>query len=106
MNPNRECRLCNEPIKATDYIHLIPQPIVSVDSMLVETVNNADEYRGVLEKLKKITDCPACILSIIRQAKIPKEHRYVLAEIGFDYKKESASYFSATRADNEACYWQ
>jgi len=81
-NPNRACGVCSKLLKE-------PQPDLA---RMLDTVN---QYKGkifevildddsieflwgredcekeVLEKLRDITDCPACILSALRQSGVP-----------------------------------
>jgi len=100
MNPNRICGLCNgvyTDADLPDMIALLPDPEEYQDEdatgkwytpMLTTDANVA------LGKIRELTECPACILSAIRQRGIP-----VPVVSDFNYQKESEAYLS--ERDNE-----
>ena len=84
MNPDRYCRMCNgatKPVelqKAIDWVwgNAVFDP---------EDENYLALYdeRTMMEMRRMVDDCPACILSVIRQGRLH------LIGLDFDYKKEA-----------------
>ena len=102
MNPDRVCGMCKmmdwEQPSIADLIALLPTP---------EECSTEDKYgyryfsgdKIDIEPLRRITNCPACLLSAIRQSGIP-----VPAVQGFDYKKECDGIWSELNADHPPEY--
>lgn len=97
MNPARACRVCGiiggavipKPEALAAMVALFPAgPIPPYDD---ETGRNAyhDAVNAAMPKVRELADdCPACILSAIRQAGVPA----FLPE-GFDFKSEMRGIF-------------
>jgi len=100
MNPDRECRMCPEddPADLKELIALLPDPNEHIEyneyggTYLNQHLNTLVE--DAMIEIRKLTDCPACILSALRQKGIP-----VPLVTTFDYRKESKAYLS--ERDNE-----
>lgn len=99
LNPQRECRMCkladNKQPNLSWVMEILPKteqykktnPIAGFD--MVEYPGFDEAFKSILPQLKRRAgDCPACILSAIRQAKIPVD----MAE-GFDYKTEVEAFW-------------
>ena len=80
-NPARECYLCQNNCASAQDLHALAEALKK---------EYGDEYQYITdEDLKRIrdaaADCPACILSVIQQAKIYAWEK-------FNYKKELAEW--------------
>lgn len=100
MNPNRECRMCAAAER--EYGEGSQQPISDLIAAL------GDGQQDGMKALRELAcDCPACILSAIRQsglrgAELARQREGVYGSSGdidgtwmaFDFKKESAAFWS------------
>ena len=82
MNPNRSCRLCKQPRDIPGIIKSLPHHRSYYD----------DEGKpvgvGLLAQIRTAcSNCPACILAIVRQAAITPV-------VDFDYKEEVARWWA------------
>ena len=107
MNPARKCRMCEEldQVPLEKLIALLPNPenyikpiwgdnALSDDVLITGSYYNGYEYTpelvAAIDALrKKSQGCPACMLSVIRQSKIP-----VPVIRDFNYKKEVAEWWN------------
>ena len=98
MNPNRECRMCDivdsERIPLNELIKILPQPRRReeiINNELVQCdIANIGEIKEAFKVLRdKASNCPACILAVLRQLKIES---YL---VDFNFKKETDSAFSS-----------
>ena len=115
MNPERHCRMCDfmeesQP-EMSDLLAMFPDESEYVstksnenesdDGVLImcELYNeyDSDVLNKVLIKLRGITECPACIMSALRQKGIP-----VPEVTNFDYKAESERIFDDAREQDLA----
>ena len=89
MNPNRRCRMCE--IAKIEQI-----PIEELKKVLQLPLEHQDDFGSIsyvmdgdkpLQEIQNLTNCPACILSAIRQS---GQISYMYE---FDYKKECESFF-------------
>ena len=79
MNPNRVCGMCkmtdNEQIDIKDMLAILPDPteyIIKDDFLVSFNVAFDKIVDDALSKLRELTgNCPACILSALRQKGIP-----------------------------------
>jgi len=98
MNPDRECRFC----AAVDGKQI---PIATLIAALpTRTVSDFDPLGSVdIGALREVSsNCPACILAAIRQAKLPV---YLVQD--FDFKKEVAEFWAERnneRLEHETYY--
>ena len=98
MNPHRECRMCDFAGTANDLtalLAMIPKDIL-VDGEITgfPMVANEDEILAAFKKVRsEASDCPACILAVIRQSKTQ-------VMVPFDYEKEKRSFWDAANAEN------
>jgi len=93
MNPRRECGVC-------EMLQEVQQPIEIIKNLFPSPRENNDpspwgtfskECDAALKELRKITECPACILSAIRQSKA--------VTYEFDYKEEMKSVMDDVNED-------
>lgn len=105
LNPNRVCRMCfmldQKQPKLADLIALMPATVVIRTEWGSESIEfkSLPEAEAAFVKVREAAgNCPACILSALRQAKIPAP----MME-GFDYAKEGnsirADYYEAQNTD-------
>ena len=89
MNPGRSCNMC-------DYTDGLSSGLSEMVSIVKASVKNfIDKHgfetwviddeteEGIIEKIRDISDCPACILSALRQSGVPAS-----MFLSFNYKKE------------------
>lgn len=104
LNPERKCRFCQKaeqetrPMKElTAVLHKTKQQVDALgDQRTID--NDAEIWKKAINKLKELTgDCPACILSAIRQANC-------VSECNFDYKAEVNSFWADFRYDSYGDY--
>lgn len=111
LNPNRKCRACLLLDGGGTYGRMAEIALIlpaenpfklpySEQSGKKEHVF-LKELEQILPALREATDnCPACIMAILRQSKIP-----VPAVAGFDFKKEMAAIFSEQEQDDREVYY-
>jgi hypothetical protein len=100
MNPNRICGMCRhsgfeqKPIK--ELISALQEDVKAQKFIPTTSPYHLEEL--ILDNIRLLTDCPACILSAIRQGFI---QGYDIDEDGvsafyvkFDYKKECEKFWS------------
>ena len=92
MNPKRECRMCGEPVNIAEILPLLPKPVYKSvydqnDWELYKYIDNTKELEKSVDIIKKFTNCPACILAVMRQ-------NNKFGQAYYDYKKERADWWT------------
>jgi len=100
MNPRRECGVC-EMLQEVQYpievmTALFPEPLENIDYATSKWDEYRKECQAALKELEKITQCPACILSALRQSKT--------TESGYDYKDMMRGVMDQVNEDRNANY--
>ncbi len=94
-NPDRECRMCGDPVNVREAVSKIPVVEEKDDTMgwLNVLVNLAD--------IKKLTTCPACILAVLIAIRAAHSGAYVLVKPRFDYKAEHEAWWKMVNENQE-----
>ena len=87
MNPNRDCDMCGYADSSSIDLRALSRMvkgrvIVSNTEQSFESYSIDGSETDVINEIRKATDCPACILAVIRQSEYP----FMFGS--FDYKKE------------------
>ena len=103
LNPDRECKMCVH--FEDDYDSDLPAMIAIVKSSVdgfedewgneVWKIKDGVDEIEVVKNLKAITNCPACILSAMRQSGAP-----AMLFGSFDYKAEKKSLWDCVNEDS------
>jgi len=100
-NPNRVCNLCNfcdggAPLK--ELVAFVKKYIQSKQNDFGgKDFWSTDEESVVLAGLREMNNCPACILSALRQSGAPFLFQ------SFDFKKEKAALWDNVNVDEMGC---
>jgi hypothetical protein len=101
MRPDRHCAMCQHiedesPPNLKNMISIINEATLTLESEWggeYTSFVEPETEKSVIEKLKKITSCPACILSALRQSGC----NYMFTS--FDYKKEKEKFWQPINAE-------
>lgn len=90
LNPSRECRVCGnkEPVNQKD-VKFIKNNDIELEKMEGggNRILGTEKLEKAIKKLRQVYDCPVCIFSILRQAKID------LSLSGFHLDEEMREYW-------------
>lgn len=109
-NPNRKCGLCemvgNDQPETKDMVKVIKkytkgEKIIYDDEDFHNSFKEGATAEIILKELKKITDCPACILTAIR---ISKTSSLFLKE-DFDFHSEREDFFNTHKDEPPEYYY-
>ena len=84
MNPNRSCRICKHPRDIPSIVKSLPPDL---RSSYYDDKGNPTGVVLLAQIRTACNNCPACILTIVRQASITPV-------VDFDYKEEVAKWWA------------
>lgn len=100
LNPNRECGMCGEKAnykKEIEFVNRNYKILISKRDKKTYGIEGTycENFRNKIKKLKERIDCPACVLSILRQSKIDNVY------FEYDYKEEAEKWWQEKREEEE-----
>jgi hypothetical protein len=106
-NPDRECLMCRYALCKTSkedvekMVKIILDSIIEYDKgdFYTEVFCDGLSESIVMEQIREISPCPACILSALVLAKKPSMFP------SFDYKEEKKKVFTSYKSDREFPYY-
>ncbi len=84
-NPDRGCRMCEDPVNIRE---------------VAPTIFLVEDSEIPMEVIWGITECPACALSLIRAIRKSFPLLYVFESPVFNYKKECAKWWADHEKEN------
>jgi len=109
MNPKRWCRLCENTTDMSEDIQMFKSRFeisISKSNHIYSFQEGFPKIKWIgepitMEELRiKYDNCPACILSILRQTQV---NQYDI-NFEFEYEKESKEYFDSKNRDRSGPY--
>lgn len=111
LNPDRECRVCGEYDKEgigicvaylkKEYSETIDKNLRTEEVFGLKTIKidevHIEKFKKVIEETISEIDCPACVLSCLRQA--GNSEWFWGIGYYYDYRKEAKDYWEAKRAE-------